>query len=126
MNGARTAQSVSGRVVHGVMRSAVAVIGAVLVALIGGCAGAPSAPAPAGMADPAALERLRTLSGPAFDRLWLRTMTSHHEGAVAMAGRQLAATGGAASTSALAEFSRTLLVAQQAEIDRMRGLLARG
>jgi uncharacterized protein (DUF305 family) len=88
---------------------------------------APSAPTPAmdGMADPATLDRLRTLSGPAFDRLWLQTMTAHHEGALAMARRQLAATGGAASTSTLAEFSRTLLVTQQAEIDRMRGLLAR-
>jgi uncharacterized protein (DUF305 family) len=79
----------------------------------------------AGMADAATLARLRTLSGPAFDRLWLQTMTAHHEGALAMARDQLAATGGAASISPLAEFSRTLLVAQQAEIDRMRALLAR-
>jgi uncharacterized protein (DUF305 family) len=79
----------------------------------------------AGMADTATLARLRALSGPAFDRLWLQTMTAHHEGALTMAREQLAATGGAASTSALAEFSRTLLVAQQAEIDRMRALLTR-
>jgi uncharacterized protein (DUF305 family) len=79
----------------------------------------------AGMADAATLARLRALSGPAFDRLWLQTMTAHHEGALAMARDQLAATGGAASISPLAEFSRTLLVAQQAEIDRMRALLAR-
>ncbi|NMO92886.1 DUF305 domain-containing protein [Actinomycetospora sp. TBRC 11914] len=93
--------------------------------------GAPADPGPAmavmdGMAATATLDRLRTLFGPAFDRLWLQTMTTHHEGALAMARRHLAATGGAASASALAEFSRTLLVAQQAEIDRMRGLLARG
>jgi uncharacterized protein (DUF305 family) len=80
----------------------------------------------AGMADRATIDRLRTLSGPAFDRLWLQTMTAHHEGALAMARAHLAATGGAASTSALAEFSRTLLVGQQAEIDRMRTLLTRG
>ncbi|HEY2220492.1 DUF305 domain-containing protein [Actinomycetospora sp.] len=79
----------------------------------------------AGMADAATLDRLRALSGPAFDRLWLQTMTAHHEGALTMARDQLTATGGAASTSPLAEFSRTLLVAQQAEIDRMRALLAR-
>lgn len=79
----------------------------------------------AGMADTATLARLRALSGPAFDRLWLQTMTAHHEGALTMARDQLAATGGAASASPLAEFSRTLLVAQQAEIDRMRALLAR-
>jgi uncharacterized protein (DUF305 family) len=93
--------------------------------------GAPADPDPAmagmdGMAAPATLDRLGTLSGPAFDRLWLQTMTAHHEGALAMARRHLAATGGAGSTSALAEFSRTLLVAQQAEIDRMRALLGGG
>jgi uncharacterized protein (DUF305 family) len=52
-------------------------------------------------------------------------MTAHPEGALTMARTQLDRTGGAASTSPLAEFSRTLLVSQQAEIDRMRGLLAR-
>jgi uncharacterized protein (DUF305 family) len=91
--------------------------------------GAPADPGPMtgmpGMADAATLARLRALSGPAFDRLWLATMTAHHEGALTMARRQLAQTGGAASTSPLAEFSRTLLVSQQAEIDRMRALLAR-
>ena len=78
-------------------------------------------PAMAGMADDATLARLRALAGPAFDRLWLQTMTAHHEGALTMARGYLAAT----PTAALAEFSRTLLVTQQAEIDRMRGLLAR-
>lgn len=91
--------------------------------------GAPTEPGAttgmAGMADAATLARLRALSGPAFDRLWLATMTAHHEGALAMARDQLARTGGEASTSPLAEFSRTLLVSQQAEIDRMRALLAR-
>ena len=78
-----------------------------------------------GMADASTLARLRALTGPAFDRLWLQTMLAHHEGALTMARGQLDRTGGAASTSPLAEFSRTLLVSQQAEIDRMRGLLAR-
>jgi uncharacterized protein (DUF305 family) len=91
--------------------------------------GAPTDPGPMtgmpGMADAATLAQLRALSGPAFDHLWLQTMTAHHEGALTMARAQLDRTGGAASTSPLAEFSRTLLVSQQAEIDRMRGLLAR-
>ena len=91
--------------------------------------GAPTEPGAttgmAGMADAATLARLRALSGPTFDRLWLATMTAHHEGALAMARDQLARTGGEASTSPLAEFSRTLLVSQQAEIDRMRALRAR-
>lgn len=92
--------------------------------------GVPPGPAPTGamdgMADPATIERLRALTGPAFDRLWLQTMTAHHEGALVMARGYLAATGGAGSTAALAESARTLLVGQQAEIDRMRSLLARG
>lgn len=74
-----------------------------------------------GMADPATLERLRTSSGPAFNRLWLETMVAHHRGALEMARGHLAAAG---PESALREFSRTLLIGQQAEIDRMTGLLA--
>ena len=74
-----------------------------------------------GMASPTTLDRLRTTSGPAFDRLWLETMTAHHRGALGMARAHLAATG---SASPLREFSRTVLVAQQAEIDRMAVLLA--
>jgi uncharacterized protein (DUF305 family) len=70
----------------------------------------------AGMADGATLARLRGASGPAFDRLWLTTMTAHHEGALTMAREYLAATG---ARGGLAEFARTLLVTQQAEIDRM-------
>jgi uncharacterized protein (DUF305 family) len=87
--------------------------------------GMPGMAGMAGMASDATLARLRVLTGPAFDRLWLQTMTAHHEGALTMARAYLTAGGGAASTAPLAEFSRTLLVAQQAEIDRMRGLLAR-
>ncbi|MEJ2866158.1 DUF305 domain-containing protein [Actinomycetospora sp. OC33-EN08] len=69
----------------------------------------------AGMADAPTLEALRTSSGPAFDRLWLRTMIAHHEGALTMARDY---PGGA-----LTEFARTLTLTQQAEIDRMRGAL---
>ena len=78
-------------------------------------------PGMAGMADAPTLERLRASSGPAFDRLWLETMTAHHRGALDMAREHLAAAG---DGSALREFSRTLLVSQQAEIDRMTRLLA--
>ena len=70
----------------------------------------------AGMADDATLDRLRAARGPAFDRLWLATMTAHHEGALAMAREYLGATDG---RGGLAEFARTLLVTQQAEIERM-------
>lgn len=74
----------------------------------------------AGMADAPTLDRLRASSGPAFDRLWLQTMTAHHEGALTMARDYLAGPPGA-----LTEFARTLLLSQQAEIDRMRAALSR-
>jgi uncharacterized protein (DUF305 family) len=69
-----------------------------------------------GMADPATLERLRALRGPAFDRLWLATMTRHHEGAIAMARAHLAT--GADET--LRRFSQVLVATQANEIDAMR------
>ena len=84
--------------------------------------GVPTMPtmADGGMADAPTLERLRASSGPAFDRLWLQTMTAHHEGALTMAREYLAGPPGA-----LTEFARTLLRSQQIEIDRMRAALAR-
>ena len=69
-----------------------------------------------GMADPATLEQLHALRGPAFDRLWLATMTRHHEGAVAMAREHLA-TG---TDETLRRFSQVLVATQTAEIDAMR------
>jgi uncharacterized protein (DUF305 family) len=84
--------------------------------------GGPTMPAMAmdGMADAARLQQLRASSGPAFDRLWLETMTAHHEGALTMARQYLAGPPGA-----LTEFARTVLRSQQIEIDRMRAALAR-
>ena len=84
--------------------------------------GVPTMPMTAmdGMADAATLQQLRASSGPAFDRLWLQTMTAHHEGALTMARDYLAGPPGA-----LTEFARTLLRSQQIEIDRMRAALDR-
>jgi uncharacterized protein (DUF305 family) len=69
-----------------------------------------------GMADGGTLERLRDARGPAFDRLWLATMTAHHEGAIAMARDHLA-TG---IDETLRRFSQVLVATQAAEIDAMR------
>jgi uncharacterized protein (DUF305 family) len=69
-----------------------------------------------GMADAATLEQLRALRGPAFGRLWLATMTRHHEGAIAMAREHLA-TG---TDETLSRFSQVLVATQSAEIDAMR------
>lgn len=73
-----------------------------------------------GMAEPGTLARLRDPRGAAFDRLWLQTMIAHHEGAVAMAREHLV-TG---ADPGLRRFSETLVPTQQAEVARMRAVLA--
>ena len=70
-----------------------------------------------GHGDDAALERL---TGAAFDRAFLQRMTAHHESALPMARKELAA-GTNPQAQALAQ---EILDAQQAEIAEMRGLLA--
>lgn len=72
-----------------------------------------------GMADAATLARLRSSSGPAFDRLWLETMIRHHEGAITMARGHLA-TG---TDETLRRFSETVVHAQGQEIDMLRAVL---
>jgi len=71
-----------------------------------------------GMADDATLTSLRTLRGPAFERLWLDTMIRHHEGAVAMARDYLAV--GADDT--LRRFAQVTVASQTSEIRAMGGL----
>jgi uncharacterized protein (DUF305 family) len=43
-----------------------------------------------GMVDPATMNQLQSLDGNAFDALWMRSMISHHRGAVAMAQDEIA------------------------------------
>ena len=43
-----------------------------------------------GMVDDATIDQLRSLTGADFDRLWLRSMISHHQGAVTMAQIEIA------------------------------------
>ena len=71
-------------------------------------------------ADPATLRALRATTGPAFERLWLETMTGHHEGALTMA-RDYLATG---TDDTLRRLCQTLITSQSAEIGTMQGLLA--
>ena len=66
------------------------------------------------------MRELGALTGPAFDRRWLELMVRHHEGAVEMAEEVIDA-GSHAPTRRLAT---EIIEAQQAEIARMRGLLA--
>ncbi|WP_214411685.1 DUF305 domain-containing protein [Sphaerisporangium fuscum] len=72
-----------------------------------------------GMASLEEMNRLRASRGAAFDELLLRLMIRHHEGAVKMAGEELA--GGTDQT--MLKFAQDMASGQRIEIDRMRGLL---
>jgi uncharacterized protein (DUF305 family) len=73
-----------------------------------------------GMADAATLDRLRGLSGAAFDQAWLTVMIAHHQGGVDVS-RDYLARGG---TPALAGLAQTQVQVGSAQIDRMRALQA--
>ncbi|MEU6129760.1 DUF305 domain-containing protein [Saccharopolyspora sp. NPDC047091] len=73
-----------------------------------------------GMATPAQLADLETARGTDFDRLFLRLMTAHHEGAVRMATDVLA-TG---VDEQVHEMAQDVLVTQSDEIGTMRRLAA--
>ncbi|GAA2209351.1 DUF305 domain-containing protein [Nonomuraea monospora] len=72
-----------------------------------------------GMATQEELNRLRASRGAAFDRLFLQLMTRHHEGAVKMAGEQLA--GGRDQRMRL--LAKDVYSGQSIEIARMREVL---
>ena len=73
-----------------------------------------------GMVDDATIDQLRSLTGADFDRLWLRSMISHHQGAVTMAQREIAR---GLNPDAL-KLARIIVDAQQWEIATMNHLLA--
>ncbi|MEW9554241.1 DUF305 domain-containing protein [Nonomuraea sp. NPDC050783] len=72
-----------------------------------------------GMATEEELNALRAARGTAFDRLFLRLMTRHHEGAVKMAGEELA--GGRDLRMRL--LAKDVYSGQSIEIARMRAAL---
>ncbi|GAA3698799.1 DUF305 domain-containing protein [Nonomuraea antimicrobica] len=72
-----------------------------------------------GMATQEELNALRAARGAAFDRLFLRLMTRHHEGAVKMAGEEL--TGGRDHRMRL--LAKDVSSGQSIEIARMREVL---
>ncbi|MGW5722042.1 DUF305 domain-containing protein [Amycolatopsis sp. NPDC003865] len=74
-----------------------------------------------GMMPDADLKKLEAAKGTEFDELWLDMMVEHHQGAIDMAGTELAR-GANADAKALA---RRIVDAQQAEITEMRGLRTR-
>ncbi|TDB77445.1 DUF305 domain-containing protein [Micromonospora sp. KC723] len=72
-----------------------------------------------GMQSPEAVRRLAAARGADFDRLFVRMMTEHHQGAVTMATDLL----GVGADQQLNEFANSVATEQAVEIDRMRALL---
>ncbi|MGK7294263.1 MAG: DUF305 domain-containing protein [Candidatus Wenzhouxiangella sp. M2_3B_020] len=77
----------------------------------------------AGMATPEEMERLASLEGTEFDRLFLELMIDHHEGAVTMV-EELLEQPGSAYDPVLFEFTSDVTNDQISEIERMSALLA--
>lgn len=76
-----------------------------------------------GMLTAAQLGRLDGATGRDFDRLFMRFMIQHHEGALAMVQR-LVDTPGTAQDGFVFQFASDVNADQSAEIDRMRRMLA--
>jgi uncharacterized protein (DUF305 family) len=81
-------------------------------------AGHGSAPM-AGMVDQATVDKLRTLTGAEFDRLWLTSMIAHHQGAIAMAQDEVAH----GKNPDVIYLAKSIITGQQAEIDQMKQML---
>lgn len=65
------------------------------------------------------MTKLGTLSGAEFDRTWLTMMTAHQAGAVDMANTELSD----GSNTDAKNLATSIIAAQNAEIDTMKGLL---
>ncbi|QYJ07086.1 DUF305 domain-containing protein [Qipengyuania flava] len=76
-----------------------------------------------GMASPEQMRELAEANGTAFDRLFLQLMVEHHRGALTMV-EELHQTSGSAYDPVMYEFTNEVVTDQQAEIDRMNGVLA--
>jgi uncharacterized protein (DUF305 family) len=73
-----------------------------------------------GMVDGATMAQIKSLSGPAFDELWITSMIEHHQGAVTMAHTEIA-DGKSPDAKKLAEM---IISAQQREIAQMNKLVS--
>ena len=76
-----------------------------------------------GMLSPAEMTSLAAASGTAFDRLFLRFMIRHHEGALSMVATLLGSPGAGQEVETF-RFASDVDADQRAEIARMRALLA--
>jgi uncharacterized protein (DUF305 family) len=73
----------------------------------------------AGMVDEATMTKLKSLTGAEFDKLWLESMISHHQGAIEMAKAEIA-NGDNVDAKALA---KNIVTTQEAEIGQMKQML---
>ncbi len=78
----------------------------------------------AGMASPEQMAELAASEGTAFDRMFLKLMITHHEGAVKMVD-ELLEQPGSAYDPVLFEFTTDIVNDQTAEIEKMNALLVR-
>jgi uncharacterized protein (DUF305 family) len=72
-----------------------------------------------GMVDAATMDKLPTLKGTAFDDLWLKSMISHHQGAIAMAQPEVAQ----GENPAAVKLAEIIVKWQQFEIGQMHAML---
>ncbi len=72
-----------------------------------------------GMVDQATIDKLQNLNGADFDKLWLQSMISHHQGAIEMAQAEIAH---GQNPDAIA-MAKSIITTQQAEIDQMKQML---
>jgi uncharacterized protein (DUF305 family) len=72
-----------------------------------------------GMVDQRTMDRLRSLTGAAFDHLWLTSMVDHHRGAIAMAQDEVAH----GKNPDVIYLAQRIIAGQQAEIDQMTRML---
>ncbi len=72
-----------------------------------------------GMVDAATMDRLPALTGAEFDELWLRSMITHHQGAVAMAQPEIAQ----GENPTAVKMAKVIVDWQQLEIGRMHAML---
>jgi uncharacterized protein (DUF305 family) len=72
-----------------------------------------------GMMSNAQMQQLTASSGPAFDRMFLQMMITHHQGAIDMSRTELAQ----GSNPVARQLAQQIITAQQAEIREMQTLL---
>ncbi len=75
-----------------------------------------------GMLTDEQMKQLNQANGTEFDRLFLRLMIQHHQGAITMV-KQLFATPGAGQDEAVFKFASDVNADQSTEVDRMQKML---